>query len=93
MRLRVGEIPVDRLRARLAEDGDPPIRLARDGEELVFSADTAETMLRARVFATLDDVGTATVFYRASENRGGRRARARRTRRRARARVPRSPLE
>jgi hypothetical protein len=89
----VGEIPVDRLRARLAEDGDPPIRLARDGEELVFSADTAETMLRARVFATLDDVGTATVFYRASENRGGRRARARRTRRRARARVPRSPLE
>ena len=69
MRLTVGEMRADRLRAWLAEDGDPPIRLARDGEELVFSAETAETMLRAKVLATLDDVGTATVFYRASEPR------------------------
>jgi hypothetical protein len=56
MRIKASEVPLDRLRARLAQDGDPPIRLARDGDELVLSADTAETMLRARVFAALDDV-------------------------------------
>jgi hypothetical protein len=43
-------------RARLARDGDPPIRMDVDGDELVLSADTAPTMLRSRVLVALEDV-------------------------------------
>jgi hypothetical protein len=47
---------VERLRDRLARDGDPPIRMHVDGGELVLSADTAPTMLRSRVLVALEDV-------------------------------------
>jgi hypothetical protein len=56
MRISAREIPVDRLRERLAEDGAPAIHLSRDGDELVFSADTGPTMLRSRVLIALEDV-------------------------------------
>jgi hypothetical protein len=47
---------VELLRGRLARDGDPPIRVDVDGDELVLSADTALTMLRSRVLVALEDV-------------------------------------
>ena len=57
MRVNVEGVPLDRLRARLEDDGDPPIHFDRDGDELVFSADTAPIMLRARVIVALEDAG------------------------------------
>jgi hypothetical protein len=47
---------VEFLRARLGRDGDPPISVDVDGDELVLSADTAPTMLRSRVLVALEDV-------------------------------------
>jgi hypothetical protein len=47
---------VELVRARLASDGDPPIGMKVDGDELVLSADTALAMLRSRVLVALEDV-------------------------------------
>ena len=47
---------IERLRRRLAQDGEPPISVSAGGIELVISAETAPLMLRSRVVAALEDV-------------------------------------